>query len=476
MWLFFITGLLGYISKLPFIGKVLSLLALYYRKSTFLQILIKIRKGFVIFNALIGVYLVFKSVGFSTDNLLIGFIAMGETYLQTLIGLTSKLFHWFVELFDHKIVPNVPGDNGGTWFSRPMSIESKPVDIVSRPKSLIVPSNVQSSNLHDLINAPGFSLRSLYKDAVISPSRPWYSLEYNTLWWLGVTIGTIGFIYLGYNLVYNPMFDIFGVNPRTNIQPPTPPSDNEQITLGAAAANAVTDFSKRIVNVYNTTINALNPFNYFVTSNELQAQYNLYMEIQNDYSRANRRLFPFTEYNPLDPWYKRLRLQFFGESGKEFIERNQLINKADAVYESLKVGKGKAVDTAQSLWSNPSSTWNSPKFTPRGALSPLPNIIGLNNDAIDAFNRANAGLVEKKLSSIPGTPKMGSMTEWANHVIDKSSGTLEELEARLRIVKNPLPSSSTNPTIVEVTSSINVDTLDSPPSLPNTPVKRDFLL
>jgi hypothetical protein len=122
------------------------------------------------------------------------------------------------------------------------------------------------------------------------------------------------------------------------------------------------------------------------------------MEIQNDISRSNRRLFPFTEYNPFDPWYKRLRLQIFGESGKEFVERSQLINKADVLYESLKVGK--AVSTASTVFLTGNSPWNSP------GLSPIATTIRLNPGALDAFNNAIASITEQKLSSIPSSPNL----------------------------------------------------------------------
>ena len=182
------------------------------------------------------------------------------------------------------------------------------------------------------------------------------------------------------------------------------------------------------------------------------------MEIQNEYTRADRRYYPFTENNPFDSWFKKMKLQLFGESSAEFIERNQLKLKADAVYESLKIGKGKAVDT---LFSATSSTWNSPKST----LSPLPNIVGLNSGAIDAFNRATAGLTERKLSAIPSLPTVGGPAEWIGHIIDKSGDTFEEIEARYNEVKNPLPSSSSNPTIIEMSSG---NILDSPSTVPNT--------
>lgn len=99
-WLYIITGVLGYAHKIPVVGKVLSLLSLWYGRTTIWKILVKIRKIFIVFNAIIGVYIVFKTVGFSTDNLLAGFYGVGHTYVETLFSLTKRLFNWFVELFD----------------------------------------------------------------------------------------------------------------------------------------------------------------------------------------------------------------------------------------------------------------------------------------------------------------------------------------------------------------------------------------
>ena len=55
--------------------------------------------------------MVYKTVGFSFDNIAAGFAVMGHTYLEILVNFTKRLFNWFVELFDHKIVPNVPDNN-----------------------------------------------------------------------------------------------------------------------------------------------------------------------------------------------------------------------------------------------------------------------------------------------------------------------------------------------------------------------------
>jgi hypothetical protein len=143
-------------------------------------------------------------------------------------SLVKRLFCWFVELFDNKIIPNIPGDNGGTWFSKPFAPFGGGRISEPKYKSLIVPSNLK---IPDFIETP--SLRELYKNSTPN-TKSWYNYitDYNTLWWIGVTAGTgtIGVIYLGYNLVANPLFlqDIFNSNPRTNIQPPNPSCGGNQ--------------------------------------------------------------------------------------------------------------------------------------------------------------------------------------------------------------------------------------------------------
>jgi hypothetical protein len=76
---------------------------------------------------MIGVMLVIKTTGFSSDNIFAGITARGYTYLEILTNFTKRLFNWFVELFDQKIVPNVP--SGGSSPSN--SIITWPVNTPS---------------------------------------------------------------------------------------------------------------------------------------------------------------------------------------------------------------------------------------------------------------------------------------------------------------------------------------------------------
>lgn len=107
-YLFIITGLLGYATKLPILGKILSFLGIWYKKYRIIGILIKLRKLFVLFNALIGFLLVIGSIGFEPSLLIYNWLALGNTYIEIFYSLCKRFFNWLVELFDHKIIPNVP--------------------------------------------------------------------------------------------------------------------------------------------------------------------------------------------------------------------------------------------------------------------------------------------------------------------------------------------------------------------------------
>jgi hypothetical protein len=124
LWL--ATAVLSYAHKIPFIKYIISALSVMYGRTTIWKVLVKLRRIFILFNALIGVYMVFKTVGFSYENVLAGFVGMGHSYIEIFINFTKRMFHWFVELFDYKVIPNVPGDkisgNKNIWL--PKGLES----------------------------------------------------------------------------------------------------------------------------------------------------------------------------------------------------------------------------------------------------------------------------------------------------------------------------------------------------------------
>ena len=63
-----LTTLVSWGHKIPVIGKIINLFSLGYGRTTWWHILARIRKVFVVFNAIIGVYIVYKIAGFTTEG------------------------------------------------------------------------------------------------------------------------------------------------------------------------------------------------------------------------------------------------------------------------------------------------------------------------------------------------------------------------------------------------------------------------
>ncbi|SRR5258705_695110 len=170
LWL--VTGILSYASKIPFIKQILSLLSLYYGRTTVWKVIIKLRKIFILFNALIGVFMVFNTVGFSYDNILAGFVGMGYSYIEIFTNFTKRLFSWFVELFDYKVVPNIAGDNINPNNTYRKIWSNGPLD-----KSVFHPQNIVPNNVED-------SLRNSYKSLFNISVEPSPSSLYKDLFFI----------------------------------------------------------------------------------------------------------------------------------------------------------------------------------------------------------------------------------------------------------------------------------------------------
>lgn len=181
LWL--ITGILSYASKIPFIKQIVSMLSLYYGRTTIWKILIKVRKIFILFNALIGVFMVFNTVGFSFDNILAGFVGMGYSYIEIFSNFTKRLFNWFVELFDHKVVPNGPGDSINPNNNYRKIWSNGPLD-----KSVFHPQNIVPNNVEDSLRN---SYKSLFNISVEPSPSSWYKDLSTWLWYGGLIAGGV---------------------------------------------------------------------------------------------------------------------------------------------------------------------------------------------------------------------------------------------------------------------------------------------
>jgi hypothetical protein len=394
--LYVLSGIIGYIHKIPFIGRIISFLSLYYGRTTIWQILVKIRKSFILLNALIGVIMVFHTVGFSTDNVLAGITGMGHEYLQMLYNFTHRLFNWFVELFDHKVVPNVPNEpkNPKSFipkFTKPDFIPTSPLD-----------RDVFNPFSKEKLNKDHFSLRDLYTKPSINitiDSNPWYK-DISTWLWIGGGLCTIVFIYSGYKFLTDPTFieTLFSAN-TSSTATPINPGDNTP-TPDITLSDKVT---KSIVSAYSVTIKKLNPFNWFTSSTDIKTQFQNFMNKQNDMVTADRRFYPFTEINPYLPWYKQLKTHLIGESVSESLERFKDRTIAERVYNSLQVSKGKFTDVtaATPLLTPTPNNWIGSvgiKTPTIGSGMTTPNL------GFNIFDQISSETIQNRLNSLTPTP------------------------------------------------------------------------
>ncbi len=267
--------------------------------------------------------MVYKSVGFNFDKILAGFSAMGHTYLEIQSNFSMRLFHWIFDLFDHKIVPNVPNPpkSGGT--------------------SIWTPSDKSYNNpILNTIKNPDLSLREGYKSifSVNIEPTPWYK-ERSTWLWL---ICGLGLAYCVYKFIMDPLFlDNFKSTNNSTI--PTNNPINPDIELNDERINPISPI-KKIISVYYTVINKLNPINYFTSSTETKNTFNIFMEKQYNPVTADVRYYPFTEINPYIPWYKQFKISYIGESVIESLQRFKDRTIADQMYNSISISKGKYVN------------------------------------------------------------------------------------------------------------------------------------
>lgn len=381
-WLYIITGVLSYAHKLPYIKKLISLLALWYGRTTWWKILIKVRKMFIIFNAMIGLMIVIKTTGFSTDNIYAGITGIGYTYVELLFNFTKRLFHWFVELFDHKIVPNVPS----TPSSPSNSIITWPVNTPGfseniEGKRLLAEkwmSERKKISLQDFLQSP-FNVN-------ISTPTPWYK-EWSTYFWI---IGIVSVAFIGYKFIIDPLFidslPSYPSGPKgKGIDIPSPDTPTQSNFI-----NPPNNMFSMLTWVAGSTfkgIKMLNPLYWIPSSSDTAVAAKTFMEQQYSVDYDNR-FYPFTEVHPYNPWYKKLKIYLLGETTFEQSTRNLL--KRDILHGFIPLA-----DTPRIITSVPVSP----------SVGQLGLSLGVNSgDALESTTSYLSTLT--KISSVPNTPSM----------------------------------------------------------------------
>lgn len=142
-----------------------------------------------------------------------------------------------------------------------------------------------------------------------SPSldvTPWYKDTSTWLYIIGVGC-TIGIAYFGYKLYSDPswFYNLISTPDSETVTPgspiiigptagpsniPLPPSPDITLTN-----NLTKGFIAGIIKPFSNIKAKINPFNYILSSTEVNNQFQNFMEFQNNPTTADRRYYPFTE-------------------------------------------------------------------------------------------------------------------------------------------------------------------------------------
>ena len=435
MTLWVLSWALALAKRLPMVKGIIAMLSLWYGRTTWWRILGRIftisRKTFVVINAIIGVYAVFKLSGFQVGLAYSHFGMMGQTYLEILFGFTKRLFEWFLDFLGYDVGPkssNLPKYKSAWSYWNPNHSNEIFYDRVN-PLSKI--SNVSKDWL------PGVNINV--------NTTPWYK-DLTTWLWIGGIISFIGVGYLGYKFLFDPTF--IESLPSFRKTGPTPPVDPDnlpgspgpsEIRLGSiqstrgkgkeildatiatdapSVSEIVTIGVKQVSQKIVMGSKMLNPF-YWMTSNEdwLSAEQE-FRHQQNDSTRANKRYFPYTPDYPYDPWYTRLRMRFWGETEAEYLfRRDQRLGVVDRGFSAITGSSIVTAPTTPSLGIKVNNFPGSPFL-----------------DGVRSL--AASGEVQDKIGSIPTTPSHIPST-----LPIESPGWKEHVSAVPTITNNPtLPS------------------------------------
>jgi hypothetical protein len=418
--------------------------------------------------------MVYKTVGFGYDNILAGFIGMGENYFIILTNFTKRMFNWFFELFDYKIVPNVPNlpNNKPSW------LDYKPL-----PK--IEGVTVNPPIKKDGWGLPGldefFRLRDTYKNVTVNTTSPWYTDLTNWLLIAGIAT-SIGVCYFGYQFMTNPNFindsnwfsflSYFRGNPGGGGIGPVGPDINVTGDTIASGSGYVGDFFARSS---RSIFRGLNPYNWFTPAADSQAMENTFMINQASTTVYDNRFYPYTEYNPFAPLHKRLKILIIGESAVDYNARIAL--KKEILGRMMPdIVMGSALNVPEPSLLN--SAWASRTNSP--ILKELTNLPEMFNSAEGISSTIASGIasgsgipietfdqVFNKLESIKTSIKAGSIYKspsiinealpyWAEHSVEQGALDDWHLDNRLHSMRIATPTVSESATPIPTSNRFSI--------------------
>jgi len=266
--------------------------------------------------------MVFKTTGFSYDNVLAGFAGMGHSYLEIFTNFTKRLFHWFVELFDHKVIPNVPGDKGLGGGNRNIWL----------PKAIESNSFYHKPNVEESLRK---SYNSLFNITVEPAATTWYRDLPSWLWIGGAVLGgavVVGTVYVVYKFIQDPSFILFLGNSEGTAGADVGNAINNNVTTritpaspdGVVEESLAFKITKGVVRGVVRGVRKLNPSYWFLTSTDTTVQAREFMTQQATAKYKLPEFYPYTNINPYDSWIRRMRISWLGETSAEIIDRKSL--------------------------------------------------------------------------------------------------------------------------------------------------------
>ena len=340
LFLMYLMSVAVYILKnMPFTSKLISGVSILYGKAKVLKILALFRKLFVLFNALIGVLTVYKLTGVLDGSVVAGITGLGNTYIEIFTNFSKKVFDWFFDLFDQKIVPK-GSDDSKSFFS---SSGSTSANISSKGSVHGAPQGYwESLNKNYLTKIDESENISWYRDLTT-----WGYILGGVA--IAVTVVGIGYICYSYWVETLPSAEHRGTNtgqplsgtipsgegghPRIDVNSPggtnLPPTNGGNSSSSSSFWGGIKSVFSGIGGAYTTATNYMNPVSRInqwlgvAHGPDNVSDYRRFMESQRDLAHSNTAFFPHTANNPFDPWYKKLRLAVLGET---LSERNQRLD------------------------------------------------------------------------------------------------------------------------------------------------------
>lgn len=430
------------IKKISFIARILKFLG----KSPFLTILVILRKGFILVNAIVGLFFVFNFLGTEPGSVMAGIAGMGTIYIELFSNFVTKLFNWFVDLFDYKIVPKPPTEpikwnnlnpwSQSGWYSKPMKDDSF-TELAIKAKDIY--SNIPSLSDERESLSWTWTIFYIVGGAICLGALSYFGVKIYNYWFPEITLNSNQdpiIINPNTQNIPNPSNNnLPPVNP--NIGPiPVPPSEvanNNGVINSFVSSGILHSMFNRLQNAA-TNINPLNIFRSATSSSTQILTHEQWLARQLDAVVTDYNYFPHTPVDPYDSFYERMRKSIFGETLSEKIYRRNFYNRylrygqypSTLHTEFVHSPSPSPMASPMTVNNNPLNPWMNPQSPFRFDSSKLP-------DNLEQFSSTYNW---KAPLSPMGSP-VGTTFKGLHQLDDVWNATPDGFRTRLKIASSP---------------------------------------